>query len=249
MRAPRGGGIVRAATPPRRTALRILVIEDDRATADYIAKGLTEEGHVVDVARDGRDGLFLALGEPFDVVVTDRMMPGADGLTVVRALRAAGIRTPVLMLTALAEVDRRVEGLEAGADDYLAKPFAFAELRARVRALARRPAGPGAEDIELRVGDLRMDLVRRVVTRGGRTVELLPTEFRLLEYLMRHPGEVVTRTMLLEKVWDLSFDPSTNVVDVHVSRLRRKVEAPGEAPLIRTVRGAGYALDAPAAPG
>ena len=221
--------------------MRILVIEDDRATADYVAKGLGEEGHVVDVARDGRDGLFLALNEPFDVVVTDRMMPGADGLSIVRALRASGVHTPVLVLTALAEVDRRVEGLEAGADDYLAKPFAFAELRARVRALARRPAA-GAGSAELQVGDLRMDLLRRVVTRGGRPVELLPTEFRLLEYLMRHPGEVVTRTMLLEKVWDLSFDPSTNVVDVHVSRLRRKIEAA----LIRTVRGAGYALDAPA---
>ena len=226
--------------------MRILVIEDDRATADYVAKGLTEEGHVVDVARDGRDGLFLALNEPFDVVVTDRMMPGADGLSIVRALRASGVHTPVLVLTALAEVDRRVEGLEAGADDYLAKPFAFAELRARVRALARRPHAAGAESAELQVGDPRMDRVRRVVTRGGRPVELLPTEFRLLEYLMRHPGEVVTRTMLLEKVWDLSFDPSTNVVDVHVSRLRRKIEAAGEAALIRTVRSAGYALDAPA---
>lgn len=224
--------------------MRILLIEDDRATADYVAKGLTEEGHVVDVARDGKDGLFLALNEPFDVVVTDRMVPGPDGLTIIRALRASGVRTPVLVLTALGEVDRRVEGLDAGADDYLAKPFAFAELRARVRALARRPAGP-VEETELVVGDLRMDLLRRVVTRGGRTVELLPTEWRLLEYMMRHPGEVLTRTMLLEKVWDFSFDPTTNVVDVHVSRLRRKIEAEGEAPMIRTVRGAGYALDPP----
>ncbi|MGI8624491.1 MAG: winged helix-turn-helix domain-containing protein [Solirubrobacteraceae bacterium] len=225
--------------------MRILVIEDDRATADYIAKGLSEEGHVADVARDGRDGLFLALHEPFDVIVTDRMMPGADGLSIVRALRASGVRTPVLVLTALGEVERRVEGLEAGADDYLAKPFAFAELRARIRALARRPASAGADQAGLAVGDLRMDLIRRIVTRGARTVELLPTEFRLLEYMMRHPGEVLTRTMLLEKVWDLSFDPTTNVVDVHVSRLRRKIEGEGEAPMIRTVRGAGYALDAP----
>ena len=224
--------------------MRILLIEDDRATADYVAKGLTEEGHVVDVARDGKDGLFLALNEPFDVVVTDRMVPGPDGLAIVRALRASGVRTPVLVLTALGEVDRRVEGLEAGADDYLAKPFAFAELRARIRALARRPAGPDSAP-ELVVGDLRMDLLRRVVTRGGRVVDLLPTEWRLLEYMMRHPGEVLTRTMLLEKVWDFSFDPSTNVVDVHVSRLRRKIEAAGEAPMIRTVRGAGYALDPP----
>lgn len=226
--------------------MRILLIEDDRATADYVAKGLTEDGHVVDVARDGKDGLFLALNEPFDVVVTDRMVPGPDGLTIIRALRASGVRTPVLVLTALGEVDRRVEGLDAGADDYLAKPFAFAELRARIRALARRPAGP-AEDTELTVGDLRMDLLRRVVTRGGRTVEVLPTEWRLLEYMMRHPGEVLTRTMLLEKVWDFSFDPTTNVVDVHVGRLRRKIEAEGETPMIRTVRGAGYALDPPRA--
>ena len=226
--------------------MRILLIEDDRATADYVAKGLTEDGHVVDVARDGKQGLFLALNEPFDVVVTDRMVPGPDGLTIIRALRASGVRTPVLVLTALGEVDRRVDGLDAGADDYLAKPFAFAELRARIRALARRPAGP-AEDTELVVGDLRVDLLRRVVTRGGRTVELLPTEWRLLEYMMRHPGEVLTRTMLLEKVWDFSFDPTTNVVDVHVGRLRRKIEAEGEAPMIRTVRGAGYALDPPRA--
>ena len=224
--------------------MRILLIEDDRATADYVAKGLTEEGHVLDVARDGRQGLFLALNEPFDVVVTDRMVPGPDGLAIVRALRASGVRTPVLVLTALGEVDRRVEGLDAGADDYLAKPFAFAELRARIRALARRPAGP-VEGSELVVGDLRMDLLRRVVTRGGRAVELLPTEWRLLEYMMRHPGEVLTRTMLLEKVWDFSFDPTTNVVDVHVGRLRRKIEAPGEAPMVRTVRGAGYALEPP----
>ena len=227
--------------------MRILVIEDDAATADYIAKGLGEEGYVVDLARNGKDGLFLALNEPFDVIVSDRMLPGPDGLAILRALRASGITTPVLMLTALGEVDRRVEGLEAGADDYLAKPFAFAELRARVRALARRPA-PQAEATELTVGDLRMDLLRRSVTRGGRAVELLPTEFRLLEYMMRHPGQVLTRTLLLEKVWDFSFDPTTNVVDVHVSRLRRKLEAGGEAPMIRTVRGAGYILAPPVAP-
>ncbi|KAA2213867.1 winged helix-turn-helix domain-containing protein [Teichococcus oryzae] len=224
--------------------MRILVIEDDAATADYIAKGLGEEGHVVDLARTGKDGLFLALNESFDVIVTDRMLPGPDGLAILRALRASGIATPVLVLTALGEVDRRVEGLEAGADDYLAKPFAFAELRARVRALARRPAGP-AEATELVVGDLRLDLLRRAVTRAGRAVELLPTEFRLLEYMMRHPGQVLTRTMLLEKVWDFSFDPTTNVIDVHVSRLRRKLEAAGEAPMIRTVRGAGYILAPP----
>jgi two-component system OmpR family response regulator len=224
--------------------MRILLIEDDVATADYVAKGLAEEGQVVDVARNGKDGLFLALNEPFDVIVTDRMLPGPDGLTILRALRASGISTPVLVLTALGEVDRKVEGLEAGADDYLAKPFAYAELRARIRALARRPA-PQAELRELSVGDLHMDLLRRTVRRGARNIELLPTEFRLLEYMMRHPGEVLTRTMVLEKVWDFSFDPTTNVVDVHVSRLRRKLEAGGDPPMIRTVRGAGYVLSSP----
>lgn len=225
--------------------MRVLLIEDDRATADYLAKGLREEGAVVDVARDGREGLFLALNEPSDVIVTDRMLPGPDGISILRAIRAAGIRTPVLVLTALSDVDRRVEGLEAGADDYLGKPFAFAEFRARVRALARRPATPAAEDIVLALGDIRMDLLHRTAARGARTLDLLPTEWRLLEYMLRHPREVLTRTMLLEKVWDFSFDPTTNVVDVHVSRLRRKLEAPGEPPAIRTVRGAGYALDPP----
>ena len=223
--------------------MRILIIEDDNATADYIARGLTEEGHIADIARTGKDGLFLALSEPFDVVVTDRMLPAPDGLAIVRAMRASAVGTPVLMLTALGDVERRVEGLDAGADDYLGKPFAFSELYARVRALARRPAPVGGESTELAVGDLRMDLLRRVVTRQGTPVELLPTEWRLLEYMMRHPGQVLTRTMLLERVWDFAFDPTTNVVDVHVSRLRRKLEAHGP-PLIRTVRGAGYVLDA-----
>ncbi|MBY0338111.1 MAG: response regulator transcription factor [Acetobacteraceae bacterium] len=223
--------------------MRFLVIEDDAATADYIAKGLREEGHVVELAGDGREGLFHALEGGFDAIVTDRMLPGPDGISVVRALRAAGVATPILMLTALSEVEKRVEGLEAGADDYLGKPFAFAELRARLRALARRPAAPPAAAAELRVGELRMDLLARTATRGARKLDLLPTEWRLLEHLMRHAGEVQTRTMLLEKVWDFSFDPTTNVVDVHVSRLRRKLDAPGEAPMIRTVRGAGYVLD------
>ncbi len=224
--------------------MRLLVIEDDTATADYIAKGLAEDGHVVETARTGRDGMFLALNESFDVVITDRMLPGADGLSIIRAMRASSIATPVLMLTALGEVERRVEGLEAGADDYLSKPFAFSELRARVRALARRPPPATAEDTALSAGDIRMDLLARTVTRGARVVELLPTEWRLLEYMLRHKGQVLTRTMLLEKVWDFAFDPTTNVVDVHVSRLRRKLEAPGEKPVIRTQRGAGYALDA-----
>ena len=225
--------------------MRILLIEDDETTAAYIAKGLREEGHVVDHAANGRDGLFLAMGEPFDIIVTDRMLPGPDGLSIIRALRMAKITTPILVLTALGEVEKRVEGLEAGADDYLAKPFAFAELRARIRALARRPAGPPAEQSVLTLGDLRMDLLTRVATRGARKLDLMPTEWRLLEYLLRHAGQVVTRTMLLEKVWDFSFDPTTNVVDVHVSRLRRKLDLPGEPPMIRTVRGAGYALQAP----
>jgi len=229
--------------------MRILLIEDDETTAGYIAKGLREEGHVVDHANNGRDGMFLAMNEPFDVIVTDRMLPGPDGLSIIRAIRLADITTPVLMLTALGEVEKRVEGLEAGADDYLGKPFAFAELRARIRALARRPAGPPAEQSVLSLGELRMDLLQRTVTRGARKLDLLPTEWRLLEFLMRHPGEVITRTMLLEKVWDFSFDPTTNVVDVHVSRLRRKLDLPGEPPMIRTVRGAGYALGAPGAEG
>jgi len=222
--------------------MRILVIEDDRPTADYIAKGLTEAGHVVDVARNGKDGLFLALGESYDVIVTDRMLPGPDGLSILRALRTAGNRTPVLVLTALGEVGARVEGLDAGADDYLAKPFAFSELRARLDALARRPAAT-AETTALRVADLEMDLLKRTVRRAGKPIELLPTEFRLLEYMMRHPGQVLTRTMLLEHVWDFNFDPATNVVDVHISRLRRKIDQGfDEPPLLRTVRGAGYAI-------
>ena len=228
--------------------MRILVIEDDAATADYIAQGLAQEGQTTEIARTGKDGLFLAMSEPFDVIVTDRMLPAPDGLAIVRALRASAIATPVLVLTALGEVERRVEGLDAGADDYLAKPFAFSELYARVRALARRPAATEAAQTELAVGALRMDLLRRKVTRAGQVIDLLPTEWRLLEYMMRHPGQVLTRTMLLERVWDFAFDPTTNVVDVHVSRLRRKLEGATGTPLIRTIRGAGYVLDAQPGP-
>lgn len=223
--------------------MKILVIEDDQATADYIARGLAEEGHATEVARNGKDGLFLAMSENFDVIVTDRMLPPPDGLSIVRTLRASAISTPVLVLTALGDVERRVEGLDAGADDYLAKPFAFSELHARLRALARRPATADKAETELVVGSLRMDLLRRIVTLGGTQIEVLPTEWRLLEYMMRHPGQVLTRTMLLERVWDFAFDPTTNVVDVHVSRLRRKLEGPEGPALIRTIRGAGYVLD------
>jgi two-component system OmpR family response regulator len=221
--------------------MRILVIEDDAATADYIAKGLREAGHVVQLARTGKDGMMLAAGESWDVIVTDRMLPGPDGLTILRALRASGIATPVLVLTALGEVERRVEGLDAGADDYLAKPFAFSELRARIDALGRRPAA-SQDPVALRVGDIEMDLLRRIVRRAGHAVDLLPTEMRLLEYMMRRPGQVLTKTMLLEGVWDLNFDPSTNLVEVHVSRLRRKLAVEGLPPPIQTVRGAGYIL-------
>jgi two-component system OmpR family response regulator len=226
--------------------MRILIIEDDQAMADYIARGLAQEGHSAKVATTGKDGLFLALSEPFDVIVTDRMLPAPNGLVIVRTLRASSVATPILMLTALGDVERRVEGLDAGADDYLGKPFAFSELYARVRALARRPPATATAETELVVGELRMDLLRRSVTRSGSAVELLPTEWRLLEYMMRHPGQVLTRTMLLEKVWDFAFDPTTNVVDVHVSRLRRKLESPAGPPLILTVRGVGYVLDEPA---
>jgi two-component system OmpR family response regulator len=222
--------------------MRVLVIEDDKTTADYIAKGLGELGHVVEVARTGRDGMFLALNETFDAIITDRMLPGPDGVTILRALRASGVKTPVLIVTALGEVEARVDGLDAGADDYLAKPFAFSELRARLDAMTRRAADTlDGESAVLRVGDLELNLLRRTAHRGGTTIELLPTEYRLLEFMMRHPGQVLTRTMLLERVWDFNFDPTTNVVDVHVSRLRRKLDAAGP-PLIRTLRGAGYML-------
>ena len=224
--------------------MKILLIEDDEATAAHITKSLRQHGHVVDRAPNGRDGLFLAAGETYDVMIVDRMLPGLDGLAIVKTIRAAGVKTPVLFLTALGGIDDRVEGLESGGDDYLVKPFAFAELMARVNALARRP--PSAEvDTVLRIADLELDLLKRSIVRGGKRIELQPQEFRLLEYLMRQAGHVVTRTMLLENVWEFHFDPQTTVVETHISRLRSKIDQGFEKTLIYTVRGAGYCLREP----
>ena len=224
--------------------MKILLIEDDFETADYIVNGLTEHGHVIDHTGDGQEGLVLAASETYDVLIVDRMLPGLDGLGLVKTLRSAGIHTPLLFLTAINGIDDRVEGLEAGGDDYLAKPFAFSELLARVCALARRPAAWNAETV-LRVADLEIDLVRRTVTRDGVLLSLRPREFRLLEYLMRNSGRVLTRTMLLERVWDYNFDPKTNVVETHMSRLRSKVDRPFQHNLINTVRRSGYRICAP----
>jgi two-component system, OmpR family, response regulator len=220
--------------------MRILVVEDDHEAAAYLVKGLTESGHRVALVGEGRDGLERATHENFDAMIIDRMLPGMDGLSIVAAMRAARNQTPVLVLSALGDVDDRVKGLRAGCDDYLSKPFAFAELLARLEALTRR----GNAETRLAVGDLEMDLLTRSVTRDGRIIDLLPREFRLLEYLMRHAGHIVTRTMLLEKVWDHHFDPQTNVIDVHVSRLRQKLDKGFATPLLHTVRGAGYTLRA-----
>jgi two-component system OmpR family response regulator len=225
--------------------LKFLLIEDDGPTAAYVAQGLAELGHVSDRAITGIDGLTAALSYDYDAIILDRNLPGMDGLTVLAALRSEGRATPVLLLSALGQVDDRVAGLNAGADDYLPKPFSFQELIARLNALARRRReGEGAAVSTLEAGDLRLDLLARSVTRGERPIDLLPKEYQLLQYLMRHAGQVVTRTMLLEAIWDYSFNPGTNVIDVHISRLRAKVDAEGELPLIHTVRGAGYRLDA-----
>ena len=221
--------------------MKILVIEDDRESAAYLVKGLRESGYVVDHAPDGREGLFLATSGSYDVLIVDRMLPGMDGLSVIGALRATEVHTPVLILSALGAVDDRVKGLRAGGDDYLVKPFAFSELLARLEALLRRGAAPAAQT-KLRVDDLEMDLLARTVKRGAQVIELLPREFRLLEYLLRHAGQVVTRTMLLEHVWDYHFDPQTNVIDVHISRLRQKIDKGFPHALLHTVRGAGYSL-------
>ena len=219
--------------------MHVLVVEDDIETARYLQKGLTESGHVVELVHDGADGLALALDHHFDALVVDRMLPGLEGLSLIETLRRKGRRTPVLILSALAQVDDRVEGLRAGGDDYLTKPFAFSELLARLEALLRR-AGDAAGETRLSLADLELDLLARTVRRAGREIALQPREFNLLAYFMRHTGQVVTRTMLLEHVWGYHFDPQTNVIDVHVSRLRSKIDKGFEPPLIHTVRGVGY---------
>jgi two-component system OmpR family response regulator len=224
--------------------MRILLIEDDISVAEFVVKGLKESGFSVDHTQDGKEGLLLASSESYDILVVDRMLPNVDGLAIVQTIRAADNQTPVLFLSALGEVDDRVKGLKAGADDYLVKPFAFAELLARIEAMARRKES-SALVTQLQVSDLAMDLLSHKVTRDGKNIILQPREFRLLEYLMKHAGQVVTRTMLLENVWDYHFDPQTNVIDVHISRLRQKIDKEFEKPLLNTVRGAGYMLNEP----
>jgi two-component system, OmpR family, response regulator len=224
---------------------RILVVEDDSDTRNYLAKGLREEGFLVEATGSGHEGLMHAVTGGFDLMVLDRMLPDLDGLSLLRSARAAGVRAPVVMLTALSAIDERVRGLRAGADDYMVKPFSFAELTARLEALMRRPAEARPEETTLVCGDLELDLIARSTRRGERRIDLLPREFQMLEYMMRRKGRVVTRTMLLEGVWDYRFDPKTNVIDVHISRLRRKIDAEGEPALIRTVRGSGYTISEP----
>jgi two-component system OmpR family response regulator len=225
------------------STMKILLIEDDADTAAYVAEALGEHGHAVDRIADGREGLARAADERYELLIVDRMLPGVDGLAIVQSVRAAGIRTPVLFLSTLGGLDDRVTGLDAGGDDYLVKPFALSELAARVHALGRRPPMAAAETM-LRAGDLEMDLLKRTVTRRGRAIDLQPREFRLLEYLLRNAGRVVTRTMLLEHVWDFHFDPRTTVVETHMSRLRAKVDRDFDVELIHTVRGHGYSINA-----
>ncbi len=226
--------------------MRILVIEDDIETAHYIAKGLKEHGHAVDQATDGKDGLFMALENDYDVLILDRMLPALDGLSVLKTLRSSDRHTPVIILSALGEVDDRVQGLKAGGDDYLVKPFAFSELLARIEALLRR--GESKPDTSLlKVADLELDRLTHTVKRAGKTIDLQPREYLILEFLLQHAGQIVTRTMLLESVWDYHFDPQTNIIDVHISRLRNKIDKGFTSPLLQTVRGAGYCLREPAA--
>jgi len=227
------------SSPGHDDAMRLLVVEDDREAASYLRKAFREAGHICEVAANGEEGLALALDEQFDVFVIDRMLPKRDGLSLISEIRKRGVLTPVLILSALGQVDDRVTGLRAGGDDYLAKPYAFSELLARIESLARRVA-PQSADTVYRVGDLELDRLSHTVTRAGKEIPLQPREFRLLEYLMRHAGHVVTRTMLLENVWDYHFDPQTNVIDVHVSRLRSKIDKGHDKQLLHTVRGTGY---------
>ncbi len=223
--------------------MKILLIEDDAEAAKYLQKGLREHGHVVDHAEQGKDGLFLATTEKYDAMIIDRMIPEVDGLAIVQTLRASGNETPIILLTALDKVDEKVKGLKAGADDYLAKPYSFTELMARLDTITRRKSGEKTQT-KLTCGDLEMDLLTRSVRRGGKDIDLQAREFSLLEYLLRNSGQVVTRTMLLEHVWDYNFDPQTNVIDVHISRLRQKIDKGFDKSMIQTLRGAGYKLTA-----
>lgn len=223
--------------------MRVLLIEDDQTVRNFVAKGLSEAGHLVEQAADGKKGLSLACQDKFDVIILDRMLPGGvEGLHILETLRREGNLTPVLLLSALADVDEKVAGLKAGGDDYVSKPFSFSELQARLEALVRRNRNEAQPLTKLTVGDLEIDLLSRSVRRGGQKIDLQPREFRLLEFLMRHTGQVVTRTMLLEGVWDYHFDPQTNVIDVHISRLRQKIDKPFDRPLVHTIRNAGYML-------
>jgi two-component system OmpR family response regulator len=232
-----------AAIARPRGAMKVLLVEDNERVAQFVRKGLLEAGHTVDHADNGRDGLLLASSQPYDAIVLDRLLPGGiDGLGIIAALRETGDKTPILILSALSDVDERIRGLRAGGDDYLTKPFAFGELAARLDALMRRTRVAPTQNL-LTVGDLQVDLMARRITRGGREIKLQAQEFKLLEYLMRHAGQVVTRNMLLESLWDYHFEPQTNVIDSHISKLRQKIDAGFERPLIHTVRGVGYRLD------
>jgi len=236
-------GVAMRAAQGVAARVKLLLVEDDAQTADYVRRGLAELGHATDQAATGIDGLTAALVGTYDAIILDRNLPGLDGLGVLKAIRAQGNRTPVLLLSALGQVEDRIAGLRAGGDDYLPKPFSFGELVARLEAIVRRRDGPDAGGTVRRTGSLTLDLLARTATRGGRQIELLNKEFQLLDYLTCHVGQVVTRTMLTEAIWDYSFNPGTNVIDVHVSRLRAKIDGPGEPPMIRTIRGAGYRLD------
>jgi two-component system, OmpR family, response regulator len=224
------------------TGMRILIIEDDREASAYLVKAFREQGHVADGAADGLEGYAAAQAGDYDVLIVDRMLPKMDGLSLISGLREQKVQTPVIILSALGQVDDRIKGLRAGGDDYLPKPYAFSELLARVEALSRRQVGQKSEETSYRVGDLELDRLTHRVSVAGQDIPLQPREFRLLEYLMKHAGQVVTRTMLLENVWDYHFDPQTNVIDVHISRLRAKIDKGRETPLLHTIRGAGYTI-------